>query len=111
MARRKNKTLLHTELTLRPYESVQWQIELKKGAPVRGVVEEKNSNWLRVYLMDESNYVKKKNGTAFTYWGAEHKGAVHLDLNVPKAGVYHLLIEHDDWWGQVEHVRVDLRSS
>ena len=110
MARRKKTTLLNTELTLKPYESVRWTLELRKDALVQGIVEELNSNWLRVYLMDEKNYVKKKNGDQFTYWGVEHKSAMDYDLKVPKAGVYYLVIEHDDWWGKAEHIRIDLRS-
>jgi hypothetical protein len=111
MAGKRPGTLVEASVPLGPWEVVQWQLELCRGDHVRGIVTEKNDNWLRVYLMDELNYANKKNGGEFQYWGMEHMAAFAFDHIIPKNGTFYLIIEHDDWWGNREIAQVKLRKS
>ena len=111
MAGKRPGRLIKTSVPMGPWESVQWHLELCKGDCIRGTVTEKNDNWLRVYFMDEQNYVNKKNGAGFQYWGMEHMAAFAFDHMIPKDGAYYLIIEHDDWWGNREVAQVMLKKS
>jgi hypothetical protein len=95
-------------LTLGPWQSSAWEFHLHQGDVVRGLVDERDGDWLKIYLLDQQNYVRMKNRLRFNYWGGVGIGAYRYDLRIPTTGRYYLVVGHNDWWGRPEVIRVNL---
>jgi hypothetical protein len=91
------KPLLDKEnLKLKPKESIKYTFNLLGGDLINGIIDEEDGDLINIYFLDEENYVKKKNGKRYNYFGKTEIGAYQFDdVEIDKNGRWYLIIENN----------------
>ena len=100
--------IINEEFVFGPWEIRTWEFPVYTGDRIKGIVEEHRGDWLRIYLMGEKNYARKVARLNFNYLGGTDIGAYSIDYRVDEDETFYLVVEHADWWGNREKVRVKL---
>jgi hypothetical protein len=84
------------KLILEPKESIKYTFLLSEGDIINGIIDEEDGALINILLLDEENYVKKKNFKRFQYYGANDVGAYRFDnFEINRDGRWYLLIENN----------------
>ena len=105
----RTETIIDEEVSLLPFKKIAWSFNVYEGDRIKGLVQEIDSNWLRIYLFDEENYSKKLNWDSYRSSGVKNQPSYAINIQVDLDDTYYLLIEHADWWMQEEIVLVKVR--
>jgi len=100
--------LFRERIPLQGWEETVWEFHLQEGMLVTGTVFEENHNWLKIFLFDRENYLRKRQGNVYHYWGGSGISGFNYNLRVPRTGTYYLLVGHNDWFGRAEIARINL---
>lgn len=101
--------LLEETVALTGNQERIWEFDLNHGELIKGIVEEQDGDWLKIFFLDEDNYAKRKQGASFKYWGGTGIGAYRFNVQIAETDTYYLIVGHNDWWGRPESVRIKLR--
>lgn len=87
-------SLIEEVVELEPRGEIQWEFSVQDGDYVSGIIDEVDGDPLNIYLMNRSNYVKRKNGERFEFCGKKGVGAYEVS---------EIYVEEDDIWYLVLH--------
>lgn len=86
-------SLIEETVELGPREHLQWEFSVQDGDYLSGITDEVDGDPLNIYLMNRSNYVKRKNGERYEFHGEEGVGAYEFsDIYVEEDGAWYLVL-------------------
>lgn len=84
------------KLIIKPKGIIKYTFNLSEGDLLTGIIDEEDGDPINILFLNEENYVKKKNGKRYNYFGDKEVGAYQFDdVEIDKNGRWYLIIENN----------------